>query len=56
MIIGMIRRIRQLNRMARQAETDYCERSVDEVEWQGDRVHLYLGARRPFQDVVYRGH
>jgi hypothetical protein len=25
---------------------DYCEREVDEVEWQGGRVYLYLGARR----------
>jgi hypothetical protein len=25
---------------------DYCEREVDEVEWQGDRVYLHLGARR----------
>jgi hypothetical protein len=24
----------------------YCEREVDEVEWQGDRVYLHLGARR----------
>jgi hypothetical protein len=25
---------------------DYCERDVDEVEWQGGRVDLHLGARR----------
>jgi hypothetical protein len=25
---------------------DYCERKVDEVESQGGRVHLHLGARR----------
>jgi len=25
---------------------DYCEREVDEVEWQGDRVYLHLGVRR----------
>jgi hypothetical protein len=25
---------------------DYWEREVDEVEWQGDRVYLHLGARR----------
>ena len=25
---------------------DYCEREVDEVEWQGDRVELHLGVRR----------
>ena len=25
---------------------DYCEREVDEVEWQGGRVYLHLGARR----------
>jgi hypothetical protein len=24
---------------------DYCEREVDEVEWQGSRVYLHLGAR-----------
>jgi hypothetical protein len=25
---------------------DYCEREVDEMEWQGGRVSLYLGAAR----------
>jgi hypothetical protein len=25
---------------------EYCERKVDEVEWQGDRVYLHLGVRR----------
>jgi hypothetical protein len=25
---------------------DYCEREIDEVEWQGGRVYLHLGARR----------
>jgi hypothetical protein len=25
---------------------DYCEREVDEVEWQGGRAYLHLGARR----------
>ena len=25
---------------------DYCEREVDEIEWQGGRVYLHLGARR----------
>jgi hypothetical protein len=25
---------------------NYCEREVDEVEWQGGRVYLHLGARR----------
>jgi hypothetical protein len=25
---------------------DYQEREVDEVEWQGGRVNLHLGARR----------
>jgi hypothetical protein len=25
---------------------DYCEREVDEVEWQGGRVYLHLGVRR----------
>jgi hypothetical protein len=31
---------------------DYCEREVDEVEWQGGRVYLHLGAR---QDDPPRG-
>ena len=25
---------------------DDCERDVDEVHWQGDRVYLHLGVRR----------
>jgi hypothetical protein len=25
---------------------NYCEREVDEVEWQGGRVYLHLGVRR----------
>jgi hypothetical protein len=25
---------------------DDCEREVDEIEWQGGRVYLHLGARR----------
>ena len=25
---------------------EYCEREVDEVEWQGGRVYLHLGAWR----------
>jgi hypothetical protein len=25
---------------------DYCEREVNVVEWQGDRVYLHLGVRR----------
>src|SRR4029450_7677279 len=25
---------------------EYCEREVDEVEWQGGRGHLHLGGRR----------
>ena len=25
---------------------DYCEREVDEVDWQGSRVYLHLGVRR----------
>ncbi len=25
---------------------EYCEREVDEAEWQGGRVYLHLGARR----------
>jgi hypothetical protein len=27
---------------------EYCEREVDEVEWQGGRVYLHLGARRDY--------
>jgi hypothetical protein len=44
----------ELQRLPRDAEVlafeagceEYCEREVDEVEVQGDRVYLYLGARR----------
>ena len=25
---------------------EYCEREVDEAEWQGGRVYRHLGARR----------
>ena len=25
---------------------DYCEREVDEVQWQGGQVYLHLGVRR----------
>jgi len=25
---------------------EYCEREVDEAEWQSDRMYLHLGARR----------
>ena len=25
---------------------DYCEREIDEVEWQSGRVYLHLGGRR----------
>ena len=25
---------------------EFCEREVDEVEWQGDRIYLHLGVRR----------
>ena len=25
---------------------EYCEREVDEVDWQGGRVFLHLGVRR----------
>jgi hypothetical protein len=32
--------------ISRQLGGDYCEREVDEVEWQGGRVYLHLGARR----------
>ena len=43
-----------LQRLPRDAELlafeagceDYCEREVDEVELQGGRVYLHLGARR----------
>ena len=44
----------ELQRLPRDAELlafeagceQYCEREVDEVEWQGGRVYLHLGARR----------
>jgi hypothetical protein len=44
----------ELQRLPRDAELlafeagceQYCEREVDEVEWQGSRVYLHLGARR----------
>jgi hypothetical protein len=44
----------QLQQLPRDAELlaleggceDYCEREVDEVDWQGGRVYLHLGARR----------
>jgi hypothetical protein len=43
-----------LQRLPRDAEIlameagceEYCEREVDELEWQGGRVYLHLGARR----------
>jgi hypothetical protein len=46
--------VAELQRLPREAELlgfeagceDYCEREVDEVEWQGGRVYLHLGARR----------
>jgi hypothetical protein len=25
---------------------EYCEREIDEVDWEGGRVYLHLGARR----------
>jgi hypothetical protein len=48
-----------LQRLPRDAELlafeagceDYCEREVDEVEWQGGRVYLHLGARRGEHDA-----
>jgi hypothetical protein len=44
----------ELQRLPRDAEVlafetgceESCEREVDEVEWQGGRVYLHLGARR----------
>jgi hypothetical protein len=44
----------ELQRLPRDAEVlafeagceEYCEREVDEVEAQGGRVYLHLGARR----------
>jgi hypothetical protein len=48
-----------LQRLPRDAELlafeagceDYCEREVDEVEWQGGRVYLHLGVRRDDGDA-----
>jgi hypothetical protein len=28
---------------------EYCEREIDEVQWQGGRVYLHLGIRRDDQ-------
>jgi hypothetical protein len=46
--------LRQLQRLPGDAEVlafeagceEYCEREVDEVEWQGGRIYLHLGVRR----------
>ena len=38
---------RDLEVLAFKAECEeYCEREIDEVEWQGGRAYLHLGARR----------
>jgi len=34
---------------------DYCEREIDEVEWQGGRLYLHLGARRDDRRDAKRG-
>jgi len=34
------------NTQTRHHSEDYCEREVDELELQGSRVYLHLGARR----------
>jgi hypothetical protein len=44
----------ELQRFPRDAEVlafeasceDYCERELDELEWQGGRVYLHLGTSR----------
>jgi hypothetical protein len=36
----------QTRHHSQQYSEEYCEREVDEVEWQGGRVCLHLGARR----------
>lgn len=44
----------ELQRLPRESEVlafeaaceEYCEREVDEVEWQGGGVYLHLGVRR----------
>jgi hypothetical protein len=49
-----LRRLQQLRHLPKDAEVlafeagceEYCEREVDEVEHQGDRIYLHLGARR----------
>jgi hypothetical protein len=52
MIVGdMLRALRVLPRDAEPLAfeagcEDYCEREVDEVEWQGGRESLHLGAHR----------
>jgi hypothetical protein len=46
----MLAELQQLPRDAEQVAfeagcEEYCEREVDEVQWQGGRVYLYLGIR-----------
>ena len=46
--------LRQLQHFPQDAEVlafeagceEFCEREVDEVEWQGDRIYLHLRVRR----------
>jgi len=46
--------LRQLRQRPQDAEVlafeagceEFCEREVDEVEWQGDRIYLHLRVRR----------
>lgn len=47
MLAGLQRLPRDAELLAFEAGCEeYCEREVDEVEWQGGRVYLHLGTRR----------
>jgi len=44
---GLENNLRDLEVLAFKAgREDYCERQLNEVEWQGGRVYLHLGVRR----------
>jgi hypothetical protein len=46
LLAGLQRLLRDLEILAFEAGCeDYCEREVDELEFQGGRVYLHLGAR-----------
>jgi hypothetical protein len=53
-LLGTLQRLpRDAELLAMEADCEeYCEREVDEIEWQGGRVYLHLGARR--DDPLHR--